>query len=86
MVSWRSIFTSQRQYSAVWRITNKVGSDKCQTNHKVGRPFTEIVRPFTEIVRPFTEIVRPFTEIVRPFLDECLRLNNYFILSQNTFI
>ena len=49
----------------VWRITNKVGSYKCQTNHKVGRPFTEIVWPF---------------------LDEFLRLNNYFILSRNTFI
>ena len=35
-------------YMSVWRITNKVGSDKCQTNHKVGQPFTEIVRPFSD--------------------------------------
>ena len=27
---------------------NKVGSDKCQTNHKVGQPFTEIVQPFSD--------------------------------------
>ena len=44
---------------------SKVGSDKRQTNRKVGQPFTEIVRPF---------------------FDECLRLNNYFILSRNTVI
>ena len=32
---------------------NKVGSDKCQTNHKVGQPFTEIIWPFSdEILRP----------------------------------
>ena len=46
-----------------WREGYSVENDKCQTNHKVGQPFTEIVRPF---------------------LDECLRLNNYFILSRET--
>ena len=29
---------------AVWNITVLVGSDKCQTNHKVCRPLAETVK------------------------------------------
>ena len=35
-------------YCTVWKIMNKVESDKCHPNHKVGWPFTEIVLPFSD--------------------------------------
>ena len=35
-------------YMYMYMYVRTHGFDKCQTNHKVGQPFTEIVRPFSD--------------------------------------